>query len=166
MIKKGVIERTYAEVFGSIPYGEPGAVFVLTAPLASEEYISLLGGWRDTTERRFMLCVGVGESQRADAASVVNALTDAVSGLTLKDAGVNLGWEADISARLSARPAPSIKRNSLLAELLYRVVYRGTSRIGICEACGSPFIQEESEPPRGVCSQACRMALRRKTGLA
>lgn len=165
-IKKTLFEHTYAEVFGSVPYGEQGAVFVLTAPVASENYISLLGGWKDAKERHYMLCVGVGKSQRDDAKNVVNALTESVSKLRLPGSSAILGWTADKSARFSARPVPSVKRESLLSELLYRVVYRGNSRIGICASCGSPFIQDETGPLRDVCSQACRMTLRRRNGLA
>lgn len=161
-----LFEHTYAEVFGSVPYGEQGAVFVLTAPVASENYISLLGGWKDAKERHYMLCVGVGKSQRDDAKNVVNALTESVSKLRLPGSSAILGWTADKSARFSARPVPSVKRESLLSELLYRVVYRGNSRIGICASCGSPFIQDETGPLRDVCSQACRMTLRRRNGLA
>ena len=119
-IKKTLLSHTYAEMFGSVPYGKEGAVFVLTAPVASEEYISLLGGWKNSTERHYMLCVGVGKSQRGDAENVVNALVDSVSKLRLpKDSSI-LGWTVDKSARFSAIPVPCVRRESLLSELLFR----------------------------------------------
>lgn len=165
-IKKTLLSHTYAEMFGSVPYGKEGAVFVLTAPVASEEYISLLGGWKNSTERHYMLCVGVGKSQRGDAENVINALVDSVSKLRLPKDSSSLGWTVDKSARFSAIPVPCVRRESLLSELLFRIVYRGRLRIGICASCGSPFIRAEADPYRDVCSQACRMTLRRRNGLA
>ena len=58
------------------------------------------------------------------------------------------------------------KINSLFAELLYRIVYRDSLRIGICRNCGAPFLQSGIGSLNDVCSQACRMAQRRRKGLA
>lgn len=51
-------------------------------------------------------------------------------------------------------------------ELLYRIVYRGSLNIGICQNCGAPFLQSGIGSLNDVCSQACRMAQRRRKGLA
>lgn len=77
-----------------------------------------------------------------------------------------VGMETDTSARFSDRPVPSVKRNSLFAELLYRIVYRDSLRIGICRNCGAPFLKSGIGSLNDVCSQACRMAQRRRKGLA
>lgn len=86
-----------------------------------------------------------------------------------------MGRHHSASAHLdrSARPAaiaprsmPDIARGSLLAEMMYRVVFRGSNRISICENCGCPILQDDKGPLKDVCSQACRMSLRRKLGKA
>ena len=159
-------EDIYAEVFRSTSYEESGAAFILTSSISSEKYIGLFGGWDDKAERNYLLCTQVGCSQRGDAENIVNALIGSVSNLAVSDGQVSLGWETDTSARFSDRPVPSLKRNSLFAELLYRIVYRGSLKIGICQSCGAPFLQNGIGSLNEVCSQACRMAQRRRKGLA
>ena len=159
-------EDIYAEVFGSASYGESGAAFILTAPISSNKYIGLFDVWSDRAERNYLLCTQVGCSQRSDSENIINALIASVSNLAVSDGQKSLGWETDMSARFSDRPVPSVKRNSLFAELLYRVVYRDSLRIGICRNCGAPFLQSGIGSLSDVCSQACRMAQRRKKGLA
>lgn len=107
-----------------------------------------------------------GCSQRSDAENIINALIGSVSNLAVSGGQINLGWEADTSARFSDRPVPRLKRNSLFAELLYRIVYRDSLRIGICRNCGAPFLQSGIGSLNDVCSQACRMTQRRRKGLA
>lgn len=165
-IENSRVADAYAEMFGSISYGEKGAVFVLTAPVSSEKYIDLFSGWENLENRCYMLCVVSSGSQRSDAKHVVNALIDSVSNLRASNGLVNLGWETDMAARFSDHPVPSVKRNSLIAELLYRIVYRERQRIGICRSCGAPFLQSETGPLKDVCSQACRMTQRRRNGLS
>lgn len=163
------IEDTYAEVFGSASYDKSGAAFILTSPTSSDKYISLFDGWNDRAEdraeRNYLLCTQVGCSQRGDAENIINALIGSVSSLAVSDGQISLGWETDMSAWFSTRPVPSVKHNSLFAELLYRIVYRGSLRIGICRNCGAPFLQSETGS-LNICSQACRMAQRRRKGLA
>lgn len=159
-------EDIYAEIFGSASYDESGAAFILTAPISTEKYIELFDVWNDRAERNYLLCTQVGCSQRSDAENIINAMIDSVSSLAVSDGKISLGWETDTSARFSDRPVPSLKRNSLFAELLYRIVYRDSLRIGICLNCGAPFLQSGIGSLNNVCSQACRMAQRRKKGLA
>ena len=159
-------EDIFAEVFGSASFDESGAAFILTAPISSEKYISLFDGWNDKAERNYLLCTQVGCSQRSDAENIINALIGSVSNLAVSYGQISLGWETDTSARFSDRPVPSVKRNSLFAELLYRIVYRDSLNIGICRNCGAPFLQNGIGSLNDVCSQACRMAQRRKKGLA
>ena len=159
-------EDIYAEIFGSASYDESGAAFILTAPISTEKYIELFDVWNDRAERNYLLCTQVGCSQRSDAENIINAMIDSVSSLAVSDGKISLGWETDTSARFSDRPVPSLKRNSLFAELLYRIVYRDSLRIGICRNCGAPFLQSGIGSLNDVCSQACRMAQRRKKGLA
>lgn len=159
-------EDIYAEVFGSASYDESGATFILTSPTSSDKYIGLFDVWNDRAERNYLLCTQVGCSQRSDAENIVNALIGSVSNLAVSNGQISLGWETDTSARFSDRPVPSVKRNSLFAELLYRIVYRDSLRIGICRNCGMPFLQSGIGSLNDVCSQACRMAQRRKKGLA
>lgn len=159
-------EDIYAEVFGSASFDESGAAFILTAPISSEKYISLFDGWNDKAERNYLLCTQVGCSQRSDAENIINALISSVSNLAVSGEQISLGWETDTSAWFSSRPVPSLKRNSLFAELLYRIVYRDSLRIGICRNCGAPFLQSGIGSLNDVCSQACRMAQRRRKGLA
>ena len=159
-------EDIYAEVFGSTSYEKSGAAFILTAPISSEKYISLIDGWNNEAERNYLLCTQVGCSQRSDAENIINALIGSVSNLAVSDGQTGLGWETDTSAQFSDRPVPSVKRNSLFAELLYRIVYRDSLNIGICRNCGAPFLQSGIESLNVVCSQACRMAQRRRKGLA
>ena len=115
-------EDIYAEVFGSASFDESGAAFILTAPISSEKYISLFDGWNDKAERNYLLCTQVGCSQRSDAENIINALISSVSNLAVSGEQISLGWETDTSAWFSSRPVPSLKRNSLFAELLYRIV--------------------------------------------
>lgn len=159
-------EDIYAEVFGSASFDESGAAFILTAPISSEKYISLFDGWNDKAERNYLLCTQVGCSQRSDAENIINALIGSVSNLAVSYGQISLGWETDTSARFSDRPVPSVKRNSLFAELLYRIVYRDSLNIGICRNCVAPFLQNGIGSLNDVCSQACRMAQRRRKGLA
>lgn len=159
-------EDIYAEIFGSASYDESGAAFILTAPISTEKYIELFDVWNDRAERNYLLCTQVGCSQRSDAENIINAMIDSVSSLAVSDGKISLGWETDTSARFSDRPVPSLKRNSLFAELLYRIVYRDSLRIGICRNCGAPFLQSGIGSLNNVCSQACRMAQRRRKGLA
>lgn len=159
-------EDIYAEVFGSASYDESGAAFILTAPISSDKYIGLFDVWNDRAERNYLLCTQVGCSQRGDAENIINALIGSISSLAVSDDQISLGWETDMSARFSDRPVPSVKRNSLFAELLYRIVYRDSLRIGICRNCGAPFLQSGIGSLSDVCSQACRMAQRRRKGLA
>lgn len=159
-------EDIYAEVFGSTSYEESGAAFILTAPISSEKYISLIDGWNNEAERNYLLCTQVGCSERGDAERIINALIGSVSNLAVSDGQTDLGWKTDTSAWFSSRPVPSLKRNSLFAELLYRIVYRDSLRIGICRNCGAPFLQSGIGSLNEVCSQACRMAQRRRKGLA
>lgn len=159
-------EDIYAEVFGSASYGESGAAFILTAPISSDKYIGLFDGWNDRAERNYLLCTQVGCSQRSDAENIINALIGSVSSLAVPDGQISLGWEIDTSARFSDRPVPSVKCNSLFAELLYRIVYRDSLTIGICRNCGAPFLKSGIGSLNDVCSQACRMAQRRRKGLA
>lgn len=107
-----------------------------------------------------------GCSQRSDAENIINALIGSVSNLAVSYGQISLGWETDTSARFSDRPVPSVKRNSLFAELLYRIVYRDSLNIGICRNCGAPFLKSGIGSLNDVCSQACRMAQRRRKGLA
>lgn len=158
-------EDIYAEVFGSTSYEESGATFILTSSVSSEEYRGLFDGWNDKAERNYLLCTQVGCSQRGDAERIINALISSVSNLAVSGEQISLGWETDTSAWFSSRPVPSLKRNSLFAELLYRIVYRGSLRIGICRNCGAPFLQSGIGSLDEVCSQACRMAQRRRKGL-
>lgn len=159
-------EDTYAEIFGSASYDKSGATFILTSPTSSDKYIGLFDVWNDRAERNYLLCTQVGCSQQSDAENIINALIGSVSNLAVPDGQISLGWETDTSARFSDRPVPSLKRNSLFAELLYRVVYRDSLRIGICRNCGAPFLQSGIGSLNDVCSQACRMAQRRRKGLA
>ena len=156
----------YAEVFGSASYGESGATFILTAPISSNKYIGLFDVWSDRAERNYLLCTQVGCSQRSDSENIINALIASGSNLAVSDDKISLGWETDTSARFSDRPVPSVKRNSLFAELLYRIVYRDSLNIGICRNCGAPFLQSGIGSLNDVCSQACRMTQRRRKGLA
>lgn len=159
-------EDTYAEIFGSASYDESGATFILTSPTSSDKYIGLFDGWNDKAERNYLLCTQVGCSQRSDAENIINALIGSVSNLAVSYGQISLGWETDTSAWFSSRPVPSLKRNSLFAELLYRIVYRDSLRIGICRNCGAPFLQSGIGSLNDVCSQACRMAQHRRKGLA
>lgn len=137
-----------------------------TAPISSEKYISLIDGWNNEAERNYLLCTQVGCSERGDAERIINALIGSVSNLAVSGEQISLGWETDTSAWFSSRPVPSLKRNSLFAELLYRIVYRDSLNIGICRNCGAPFLQNGIGSLNDVCSQACRMAQRRRKGLA
>lgn len=159
-------EDIYAEVFGSTSYEESGATFILTSSVSSKKYAGLLDGWNDKAERNYLLCTQVGCSERGDAENIINALIGSVSNLAVSDGQTDLGWKTDTSAWFSSRPVPSLKRNSLFAELLYRIVYRDSLRIGICRNCGAPFLQSGIGSLNEVCSQACRMAQRRRKGLA
>ena len=159
-------EDIYAEVFGPASYNESGTTFILTSPTSSDKYIGLFDGWDDKAERDYLLCTQVGCSERSDAENIINALIGSVSNLAVPDGQISLGWETDTSARFSDRPMPSVKRNSLFSELLYRIVYRDSLRIGICRNCGAPFLQSGIGSLNDVCSQACRMTQRRKKGLA
>lgn len=159
-------EDIYAEVFGFASFDESGAAFILTAPISSEKYISLFDEWNDKAERNYLLCTQVGCSERGDAENIINALIGSVSNLAVSYGQISLGWETDTSARFSDRLVPSVKRNSLFAELLYRIVYRDSLNIGICRNCGAPFLQNGIGSLNDVCSQACRMAQRRRKGLA
>lgn len=159
-------EDIYAEVFGSTSYEESGAAFLLTSSVSSDKYISLFDGWNDKAERNYLLCTQVGCSERGDAGNIINALVGSVSNLAVSDGQISLGWETDMSARFSDRPVPRLKRNSLFAELLYRIVYRDSLRIGVCRSCGAPFLQSGIGSLNDICSQACRMTQRRRKGLA
>lgn len=159
-------EDIYAEVFESTSYEESGAAFILTSSVSSEKYISLIDGWNNEAERNYLLCTQVGCSERGDAENIINALIGSVSNLAVSDGQTGLGWKTDTSAWFSNRPVPRLKRNSLFAELLYRIVYRDSLRIGICRNCGAPFLQSGIGSLNDVCSQACRMAQRRRKGLA
>lgn len=159
-------EDIYVEVFGSASYDESGSVFILTSSVSSEKYIGLFDEWNDKAERNYLLCTQVGCSERSDAENIINALIGSVSNLAVSGGQIDLGWEADTSARFSDRPVPSVKRNSLFAELLYRIVYRDSLTIGICRNCGAPFLKSGIGSLNDVCSQACRMAQRRRKGLA
>lgn len=159
-------EDIYAEVFGFTSYDESESAFILTSSVSSEKYRGLFDGWNDKAERNYLLCTQVGCSQRGDAERIINALISSVSNLAVSGEQISLGWETDTSAWFSSRPVPSLKRNSLFAELLYRIVYRGSLRIGICRNCGAPFLQSGIGSLNEVCSQACRMAQRRRKGLA
>lgn len=159
-------EDIYAEVFGFTSYDESESAFILTSSVSSEKYRGLFDGWNDKAERNYLLCTQVGCSQRGDAERIINALISSVSNLAVSGEQISLGWETDTSAWFSSRPVPSLKRNSLFAELLYRIVYRGSLRIGICRNCGAPFLQSGIGSLNEVCSQACRMAQCRRKGLA
>lgn len=159
-------EDIYAEVFGFTSYDESESAFILTSSVSSEKYRGLFDGWNDKAERNYLLCTQVGCSQRGDAERIINALISSVSNLAVSGEQISLGWKTDTSAWFSSRPVPSLKRNSLFAELLYRIVYRGSLRIGICRNCGAPFLQSGIGSLNEVCSQACRMAQRRRKGLA
>ena len=159
-------EDIYAEVFGSASYDESESAFILTSSVSSEKYRGLFDGWNDKAERNYLLCTQVGCSERGDAERIINALISSVSNLAVSGEQISLGWETDTSAWFSSRPVPSLKRNSLFAELLYRIVYRDSLRIGICRNCGAPFLQSGIGSLNDVCSQACRMAQRRRKGLA
>ena len=159
-------EDIYAEVFGFTSYDESESAFILTSSVSSEKYRGLFDGWNDKAERNYLLCTQVGCSQRGDAERIINALISSVSNLAVSGEQISLGWETDTSAWFSSRPVPSLKRNSLFAELLYRIVYRGSLRIGICRNCGAPFLQSGIGSLNEVCSQPCRMAQRRRKGLA
>ena len=159
-------EDIYAEVFGAASYDKSGAAFILTSPTSSDKYIGLFDGWNDRAERNYLLCTQVGCSEQSDAENIINALIGSVSNLAVSGGQISLGWETNTSARFSDRPVPSLKRNSLFAELLYRIVYRDSLRIGICRSCGAPFLQSGIGSLNDVCSQACRMAQRRRKGLA
>lgn len=159
-------EDIYAEVFGSTSYEESEATFILTSSVSSKKYAGLFDGWNDKAERNYLLCTQVGCSERGDAENIINALIGSVSNLAVSDGQTDLGWKTDTSAWFSSRPVPSVKRNSLFAELLYRIVYRDSLRIGICRNCGAPFLQSGIGSLNEVCSQACRMAQRRRKGLA
>lgn len=158
--------KIYAEVFGSTSYDESESAFILTSSVSSEKYRVLFDGWNDKAERNYLLCTQVGCSQRSDAENIINALIGSVSNLAVSYGQISLGWETDTSARFSDHPVPSVKRNSLFAELLYRIVYRDSLNIGICRNCGAPFLQSGIGSLNDVCSQACRMAQRRRKGLA
>ena len=159
-------EDIYAEVFGSTSYEESGAAFILTSSVSSEKYRGLFDGWNDKAERNYLLCTQVGCSERGDAERIINALIGSVSNLAVSDGQTDLGWKTDTSAWFSSRPVPRLKRNSLFAELLYRIVYRDSLNIGICRNCGAPFLQSGIGSLNDVCSQACRMTQRRRKGLA
>lgn len=159
-------EDIYAEVFGSTSYDESESAFILTSSVSSEKYRGLFDGWNDKTERNYLLCTQVGCSERGDAERIINALIGSVSNLAVSDGQTDLGWKTDTSAWFSNRPVPRLKRNSLFAELLYRIVYRDSLNIGICRNCGAPFLQNGIGSLNDVCSQACRMAQRRRKGLA
>lgn len=159
-------EDIYAEVFGSASYDESESAFILTSSVSSEKYRGLFDGWNDKAERNYLLCTQVGCSERGDAENIINALIGSVSNLAVSDGQISLGWETDTSARFSDRPVPRLKRNSLFAELLYRIVYRDSLRIGVCRSCGAPFLQSGIESLNDICSQACRMTQRRRKGLA
>ena len=159
-------EDIYAEVFGFTSYDESESAFILTSSVSSEKYRGLFDGWNDKAERNYLLCTQVGCSERGDAENIINALIGSVSNLAVSDGQTDLGWKTDTSAWFSSRPVPSLKRNSLFAELLYRIVYRDSLRIGICRNCGAPFLQSGIGSLNEVCSQACRMAQRRRKGLA
>lgn len=160
------IEDIYAEVFGPTSYDESRSTFILTSSVSSKKYAGLFDGWNDKAERNYLLCTQVGCSERGDAENIINALIGSVSNLAVSDGQTDLGWKTDTSAWFSSRPVPSLKRNSLFAELLYRIVYRDSLRIGICRNCGTPFLQSGIGSLNEVCSQACRMAQRRRKGLA
>lgn len=160
------IEDIYAEVFGFASYDESESAFILTSSVSSEKYRGLFDGWNDKAERNYLLCTQVGCSERGDAERIINALISSVSNLAVSGEQISLEWETDTSAWFSSRPVPSLKRNSLFAELLYRIVYRDSLRIGICRNCGAPFLQSGIGSLNDVCSQACRMAQRRRKGLA
>lgn len=160
------IEDIYAEVFGPTSYDESRSTFILTSSVSSKKYAGLFDGWNDKAERNYLLCTQVGCSERGDAENIINALIGSVSNLAVSDGQTDLGWKTDTSAWFSSRPVPSLKRNSLFAELLYLIVYRDSLRIGICRNCGAPFLQSGIGSLNEVCSQACRMAQRRKKGLA
>ena len=159
-------EDIYAEVFGSTSYEESRATFILTSSVSSKKYAGLFDGWNDKAERNYLLCTQVGCSERGDAENIINALIGSVSNLAVSDGQTDLGWKTDTSAWFSSRPVPRLKRNSLFAELLYRIVYRDSLNIGICRNCGAPFLQSGIGSLNDVCSQACRMAQRRRKGLA
>ena len=159
-------EDIYTEVFGSTSYDESESAFILTSSVSSEKYRGLFDGWNDKAERNYLLCTQVGCSQRSDAENIINALIGSVSNLAVSYGQISLGWETDTSARFSDRPVPSVKRNSLFAELLDRIVYRDSLNIGICRNCGAPFLKSGIGSLNDVCSQACRMAQRRRKGLA
>ena len=160
------IEDIYAEVFGPTSYDESRSTFILTSSVSSKKYAGLFDGWNDKAERNYLLCTQVGCSERGDAENIINALIGSVSNLAVSDGQTDLGWKTDTSAWFSSRPVPSLKRNSLFAELLYRIVYRDSLRIGICRNCGALFLQSGIGSLNEVCSQACRMAQRRRKGLA
>lgn len=152
------VEEVIANCFGPSPLAGGGAVYLLTAPVASEDYIRLIGGKRAATERRYMLCTSAGDSQQAAARRVANALIDAVASLRSDDGRSEFGWVERRECRFEASPISEFEGCSTLSALMLQIVYRGSNRIAVCSNCGCAILQTQKGPLKEWCSPACRMA--------
>ncbi|MBM6778751.1 hypothetical protein H6A16_04475 [Collinsella tanakaei] len=160
-----IAEKVIARCFGPECLDGGKAVFLLTAPVASGDYISLLGGWRTADERRYMLCTMANEGEEAVAKRVASALVDAVAGCRLQSedgAIANLGWSECAETRFDIPPTLSMQRHSVFADIVYQIVYRGSNRIAICANCGCAVIQSNMGPLKEWCGPACRMSMIRR----
>lgn len=166
---RSMTETVLARCFGAEGLGGGRAVFLLTAPVASQDYISLLGGWRTATERRYMLCTLANESEPYVARRVASALIDSVAACRLqtKDgATVDMGWSECAQTRFENPPSLTMRAHSVLADVMYQIVYRGSNRIAICSNCGCAIIQSKKGPLKEWCGAACRMSMTRRIAKA
>ena len=147
-----------------IDFDKDGDVFMVTDPIAREEYhpLFLRQSGIGQEERRYWLCAdaGKGRSQREIAKLIVESIIDRVSGLEID--GVPCGWILDRDAVFGDRPVPEFKSLSLLAQMLQTVVYRGEKALVLCAECGNAIIDPGEGRPRQFCSEACRQRALRK----
>lgn len=134
-------------------------VYATTAAVATGEGHKLLAPRSEAPDQRLHLCVeDDGGNQESLAAECAESLALAVSAL-VGDGGEALGWTFDGRSIVDGSPGPSMMRHSLLAELMYRLVYREALGLALtaCRQCGNAVLDGARGNKRHFCSPACRV---------
>lgn len=140
-----------------------GDMYLVTDPIATERYrrdfdsSSDIGG----DERRYWLCVERrGRTQVEIAHHMVTSMVNLVRNLTVDDAPI--GWRFDESSYFDGSAGPRFLEGSLIAQLMYGIVYRGDAQIRTCAECGNAILDGNEGRPRMYCSESCRFKAMRR----
>ena len=171
--------RFLAEPRGGFPDPSEPDVFLVTSPVATQEYSSVFASKRlEPVDKTLYLMVRDSGDQEAMAKKVVLAFTEAFRGLEDWERGMRgkedrrgtgraLGWAYDAMGAFAKQDEAREVPLSFPSGLWHRLLYHHAQALVVCSHCKNAILSSEQGTRREYCSDTCRVqaaAKERKRG--